>query len=423
MDTATVKTEKTVFGGNTIAKIESKTVFIPYTMPDETLSINIVQHKNDYDNAEILNIIKPSPHRVNPPCKYYGICGGCNMMHIDPEYQRELRKNMLHDAFTNNKVNIPFEIETVSGPDFNYRARFQLNDGGLSQKNSRNIVKIEKCLCAEEPVNEFLETINKTSVEAGKNSENINKIPRGRVHLFGSSFIENDEKLKICDENISEKNAATEKSVNKNRQFNKKYKQKENHYFAGTIISPENTLTVNLNGKKLSFDVRGFFQSNLFVFEKVLSLIQKLLPGGENVLDMYSGCGSISAFLADKYKNVTLVEHNRDALVFAEQNMAGTNHVSYGLSGAKWVQTCAQFAGTFDACVIDPPRSGMEKEVCDYLCKSKIPVILSMSCDPATQARDIAKLIKSGYELERLFLLDFYPNTSHIESLALLVRT
>ncbi|MCR4954487.1 MAG: class I SAM-dependent RNA methyltransferase, partial [Treponema sp.] len=81
MDTATVKTEKTVFGGNTIAKIESKTVFIPYTMPDETLSINIVQHKNDYDNAEILNIIEPSPHRVEPPCKYYGLCGGCNMMH------------------------------------------------------------------------------------------------------------------------------------------------------------------------------------------------------------------------------------------------------------------------------------------------------------------------------------------------------
>ena len=143
MDTARVKTEKTVFGGNTIAKIDSKTVFIPYTMPNETLSINIVQHKNDYDNAEILNIIEASPHRVNPPCKYYGLCGGCNMMHIDSEYQRELRKNMLKDAFLNNNIELPFEIECISGPDFNYRARFQLNNGGLCQKNSNQIVKIE----------------------------------------------------------------------------------------------------------------------------------------------------------------------------------------------------------------------------------------------------------------------------------------
>ena len=111
METVTVQTEKTVFGGNTIAKIDSKTVFIPYTLPDETLSINIVQHKNDYDNAEIIEIIKPSVHRVTPKCKYYGLCGGCNMMHIDYDYQREIRKNMLIDAFASNKVDISDKIE------------------------------------------------------------------------------------------------------------------------------------------------------------------------------------------------------------------------------------------------------------------------------------------------------------------------
>ncbi|MCR4734890.1 MAG: methyltransferase [Treponema sp.] len=402
MEIANVKTEKTVFGGNTIAKIDSKTVFIPFTLPDEKLSINIVQHKNDYDNAEIVNILEESPNRVKPACKYYGLCGGCNMMHIAPDFQRELRKNMLKDAFTNNKIEIPFEIESIYGPDFNYRARFQLTDGGLSQRNSKKIVKIEECLCAEEAINTFL---NKNSKE--------NQNTKGRVHIFGSKFINEAEKIKISSPDEKE-------NVDKNIQFKKKYKQKENKYFAGTIISPENTVTVSLNGKDISFDVRGFFQSNLFVFEKVLSLIQSLLPGGKSILDMYSGCGSISCFLAEKYENVTLVEHNRDALVFAEKNMAGKSHISYGLSGAKWVETCAQYAGNFDACMIDPPRSGMEIEVCNYLCKSKIPVILSMSCDPATHARDISKLIKNGYKLERLFLLDFYPNTSHIESLALL---
>ncbi len=182
-------------------------------------------------------------------------------------------------------------------------------------------------------------------------------------------------------------------------------------------------MSVILNGKKLSFDVRGFFQSNLFVFEKVIKLILDNLAGGQNVLDMYAGCGSISSFLTDKYKNVVLVEHNRDALVYAEQNLAGKGHVSYGLSGAAWVKTCATSCGKFDACIVDPPRSGMEKEVADYLCHSEIPQILSLSCDPATHARDCARLIKAGYAMEKIYLLDFYPNTSHIESLAVFRRT
>ena len=113
MESVEVKTEKTVFGGNTIAKIGTKTVFIPYTLPDETLSINIVQHKNDYDNAEIIKIIEPSPYRKTPECKYYGSCGGCNMMHIQSDFQRELRKQMLSDSFTNAKITPPQNIQII----------------------------------------------------------------------------------------------------------------------------------------------------------------------------------------------------------------------------------------------------------------------------------------------------------------------
>ena len=406
METINVKTEKTVFGGNTIAKIDSKTVFIPFSLPDETLSINIVQHKNDYDNAEIVKILEPSPHRVKPECKYYGICGGCNMMHISPEYQRELRKNMLLDAFLNNKIDAKNIIEVIYGPDTNYRARFQFNDGGLSEKSGNTIIPIEKCLCAENVINDYLSTTP---------SDNR---PKGRCHLFGSDKLvsSDNSKVRIA---IPETKKQPEKSHYKNGKKLKKIK--ENHYFAGTIASPENTVNVQILDKTLAFDVRGFFQSNLFVFEKVIQLIKKLLPTGQNILDMYAGCGSISAFLADKYENVTLVEHNRDALVYAEQNLSGKKHVSYGLSGENWVKTCAQYCPPFDACVIDPPRSGMENAVADYLGKSKIPVIISLSCDPATHARDAQKLIKAGYSLEKLYLLDFYPNTSHIESLSLFI--
>ena len=387
------------FGGKTIGKIDGKNVFIPYTLPGENLEINIIESKKDYDNAEIVNIIEPSEYRVEPDCKYYGKCGGCNMMHIAPEYQRELRKEMLVDIYNQNGIDISDKTDIVYGPETNYRARFQLNDGGLSERNSNIIVPVENCICAEKPVNEYLENTD------------FNARPKGRIHLFGSSYAENQLK-------ISYSEAEPKKSVQPKMKGGKKLKIKENHYFAGTVLSPENTISVKINKKTLSFDVRGFFQSNLFVYEKVTQLILDNLPGGENILDMYSGCGSISTFLTEKYNNVVLVEHNRDALVYAEQNLSGTGHISYGLSGASWVKTCSQYCGKFDACVVDPPRSGMEKEVRDYLCKSGIPKIISLSCDPATHARDCASLIKAGYEMKKIYLLDFYPNTSHIESLA-----
>lgn len=400
----TIITDKITFGGKTLAKIDGKNVFIPYTLPGETLEINITETKKDYDNAEIVKIINPSEHRVEPPCKYYGKCGGCNMMHIDSEYQKQLRKEMLIDIYAQNGIDISGKTDIISGPDTNYRARFQLNNGGLSERNSNVIVPVSTCLCAEHTINKYLEETD------------FNKRPQGRIHLFGSSFADNQ--LKISAGENEEK-----KPKQQMMKGGKKIKIKENHYFAGTVISPENTITVKLNNKTLAFDVRGFFQSNLFVFEKVIKLILDNLNGGENILDMYSGCGSISSFLTEKYKNVVLVEHNRDAIVYAEQNLAGTAHVSYGLSGANWVRTCAQYCGQFDACVVDPPRSGMEKEVRDFLCNSGIPRILSMSCDPATHARDCAALIKSGYEMSKIYLLDFYPNTSHIESLAIFNKT
>jgi 23S rRNA (uracil1939-C5)-methyltransferase len=167
--------------------------------------------------------------------------------------------------------------------------------------------------------------------------------------------------------------------------------------------------------------VQGFFQSNLEVLEKSIEVLSQNLSG-KNLLDMYAGCGTFSVFLSDFFEKTCLVEHNRDAIVFAEENLREKKHESFGLSGERWVKFSAQNYvannGNFDAVIIDPPRSGMEREVCKWLASSKIPQIRSVSCNPSTHARDAALLIKAGYTLSKLYLLDFYPHTSHIESLA-----
>ena len=393
--------EKIVFGGNSLTKIDGKNVFVPFAIPGETLEVQITKNFRDYDIAEITSIINPSNHRIEPPCKYYQKCGGCNMLHIDYDFQKKLRTQILSDLFFQQGIDLKNQIEIISGPSSNYRCRFQLNDGGLSERASNNIIPIENCFCAEKMINDYLQN---TPFE---------KRPKGRIPLFASDF---SEKKEVMIYQEIQKNQEKNSSYIKN---GKKKKIKKNVHFAGTVYSPENGVTVTLNNKKISFDVRGFFQSNLFVFEKVLNLILQNLDGGKNILDMYAGCGSISAFLSDLYENVVLVEHNRDALVYAEQNLFEKKHTSFGMSGAMWIKNCASSCLPFDACVIDPPRSGMEKEVCDYLCSSNIKKIISLSCDPSTHARDCKKLIEAGYKIEKIYLLDFYPNTSHIESLVI----
>ena len=141
--------------------------------------------------------------------------------------------------------------------------------------------------------------------------------------------------------------------------------------------------------------------------------------GGFRVADIYAGVGTFSVFLADLFKEVYLVEHNREAIVLAERNLANAKakHESYGISGAKWPEMQAASLD-FDAVVIDPPRSGMEKAVRNWIISKKVPVVRALSCDPVTFARDAADLCRNGYTFESLEILDFYPQTSHIETIA-----
>lgn len=396
-----------VAGGDCLAKVNGKNVFIPFALPGETLEIEITKSFRDYDNAKIIKIINSSPLRTKPFCPLYEKCGGCSLQHIAPEYQIELRKKILEECFEREKIETP-EIQVISGSEKKYRCRIQLTDGGFNEAGSNKIVNLENCPVATDEINDYL---SKTPQE---------KRPRGRIHIFGDKRIISDEKVIVATE--TGRNPHDIKIEGKmSSQKRKNLHLKKNTYFAGTNLNDKNKCAVNLLGKKIEFDVQGFFQSNLEVLEKTIGEITKNM-GGKSCVDIYSGAGTFSVFLADIFEKVFLVEHNREQIIFAEKNLAGTNHESYGVSGEKWVRENAPLIissnGNFDAVVIDPPRSGMEKSVCKWLCETKIPQIRAVSCNPSTQARDAAFLIKSGYKMTKLYLLDFYPQTAHIESLA-----
>jgi len=406
MATQTIITDKMVFGGDCLSKIDGKTVFVPYALPGEKLAVEITEEHRDYSTARIVDIITPSPHRVKPFCPLYGTCGGCNMQHCDTSFQTELRSSILSDSFAREGIAVP-PVSVISGSPTGYRSRFQFHDGGLMARASNTVLDLSSCPCAVPEINEWLAATP------------IQNRPKGRVHVFASDKIcslkPGQPKIIIAQEDDS-------LSAKENDRKKVQGRHKVMPRFSGTMPKPHNNCTLTLCGKEITFDVQGFFQSNMEVLEKTIPAVLQQ-DTGMHALDLYSGAGTFSVFLADKYQNVTLVEHNRDALVYAEQNLCGKKHESFGVSGEKWVaehaSSCIKNGGPFDTVVVDPPRSGMERAVSQWLCSQNIPTIKSMSCDSATHARDAKLLIRAGYTLDALFLLDFYPQTCHIESLAL----
>ena len=434
MEAMIVRTEKLVFGGECLAHANGKKLFVPFALPNELLEVAVVKSYRDYDKARIVRVLEPSAHRITPACPLYGQCGGCNMQHADAAYQRELRAALLADGLLREGVPLPASgVRCLSGDDFGYRARIQLHDGSFYARESNDSVSLTHCPVATAELNAYLSAVPQK------------QRPRGRVQLFGDARVvtaggkavaANESGARgqlpydalshiVLERQEEARNAAPLIIGGGKRAIKSKCKKR----FSGTVASEAHRCTVSLAGKQLAFDVRGFFQSNLQLLEKAIGLVCGDLHGA-HALDMYSGVGTFAAFLVERFAHVTLVEHNRDALVFAAQNLASSalnaasRYESYGVTGTRWVAEnaaeCVRRHGAFDACVIDPPRSGMEKAVRDWLCAAKIPQLRLVSCDGATQARDIAALVAAGYRLTALYLLDFYPQTSHVESLAYL---
>lgn len=311
---------------------------------------------------------------------------------------------ILQDCFAREGITVP-GIRLIAGDERGYRARIQLTDGGFNRRGSNTVVPLTTCPVATPQVNAYLASVPQS------------ERPRGRCHVFGDARVQNAttfDHLIVAEEKKRTQPVMSEK-------LRKRIKRRVPPRFAGTTPGTQSVCSVLLAGKTVHFDTHGFFQSNLAVLEQTVGVLMQGL-NGSHALDMYAGAGIFSVFLSDCFEHVTLVEHNRDALVQAERNLAGKSHESYGVSGEKWVRENATQLltrqGDFDAVVIDPPRSGMEKAVRDWLCAHKVAHIRSLSCDPATHARDAAALIHAGYVMTALYLLDFYPQTSHIESLA-----
>ncbi len=378
-----IRIERIVPGGDGLGRLEGKALFVPGTAPGELVTVRVNEDRGSYARAELLGIEEPSPFRVSPICPLYQSCGGCTLQHVAYEAQLEAKRSILAESIERAGVKTSIAVSAIPGPAFGYRNRMQFHrarskgkkDGaGLVSRDSSAIVAVSDCPIAVSPIREAL--------TAG--------ILRPPPHLDRFSIFAHQD-LFLAEGSGKERGA------------------------------------LSILGKTIRLDVRGFFQSNIQVLEKLLATLLDFADAskvgsseGGTALDLYGGVGTFGVFLSDRFDRVDLMERDKSSVALAAENLRGTHAQFFAFSDEVWAksQEAARVKPRF--VVVDPPRAGLSKSLRTWLTEKKPPALAYVSCDPVTLARDLRHLVDAGFQVQRCDVYDFYPQTAHIESLVLL---
>lgn len=382
--------------GRGICYVDDKVTFVPFSIPGDVLEIEITKEKKNYNEGKIVKIIKPSKNRVVPSCPYFGTCGGCAYQMLQYDDSILEKQNNVINYFKKNGLLIKPNIIKNDIP-YNYRNKITLKivnrKIGYFKNNSHEIVEINKCLLAENKINEVIKLIPSLNI--------IN----GEV-IIRSSY--KDEVLIII-------------STNDNVEISKikDIKNLKGIILNNKTIYKDNYFIEEVNDIKYNVAYDAFFQVNRLVCAKMFKLAQDFVNEGDIVLDLYSGVGTLSLSAARKAKEVVGVEINKNAVDNANSN-AKLNNLTNALFIYSDAGDIKNLDINFNKLIVDPPRAGLSRDTIDFI-KEKLPEeIMYISCDYHAQVRDLKLL--DGYEITNSYVCDLFSYTYHVECICILKR-
>ena len=418
-----VSVESVAFKGYGVARIRGKVAFVPYTLTGDEAWIEVMEEKKRHSTARLIQILKPSPGRVNPPCPYFGSCGGCQWQHIDYSIQVELKKEILGETLKRlgGLKEIPPIIAAPSPKPYDYRVRVQLKGKGKAmgyyQERSHRIVDVDHCPISHPLVNQIIQRLREQSDAVLRMEEvEINVSPeegRGVLLFHPHSY---DQRTEYFIKELLQGQTILRGIV---------LARKDGVRLFG---DPTLNFTIPLSQErekkelKLRISPGSFFQVNP---EQNQRLVQTVLQFSEvdkedRVFDLYAGAGNLTLPLAMEAREVLGIEENRMAIGDAQFN-AERN----GVKNCRFIR--GKVEDVFldwkreapDLIVLDPPRTGC-KAILDHVVRWKPKKIIYVSCEPTTFARDLRLFSERGYFLQRLSLIDMFPQTYHMEVVGLL---
>ena len=391
-----VTIEDVAFGGKGVTRIDGLVCFVAGTIPGEEVKIRIKTVKKRYLEADLVEVITASDDRAEPKCEHYGKCGGCQYQHISYERQVELKKLQLREVLgrIGGIENIPEITKVVSSPNaYNYRNKITLNPRklddnhlvyGYRDADNKYLIEISECPLAKEEVNELIPLIKRT--------------PWGRKNSRRDKPKSASLRATADDEPI---------------------------IYYGSAPKGMPWRKEHINGQEFRVPLGSFYQINPEVAEELFNTVVEWtseIPV-PRVVDAFCGAGFLSVGIEDKHIiGVEIDEASIDA--------AHHNALQWGVKSSNYIAGDAnrlmnkhlKNKGDSTLLILDPPRNGCGEYSIKSI-KAHLPAwILYVSCDPATLARDLKEICADNYEIEKLALLDMFPQTSHFESMVLLKK-
>jgi 23S rRNA (uracil1939-C5)-methyltransferase len=400
-----VVVDQLAYGGDGLARLPGgRAVFIPHVIPGERVSIRIVDDKQKYARAEVVEILTPSDLRVEAPCPHFGVCGGCQYQHIRYDAQVQFKKEILKDQLTRiGHLDSIAEIEVFpSDLPFAYRNVMQfhpLPNGklGFMKRNSNDVFELARCLLPLQAIQDFWPAL---TLEQNTGITRIEMRQNSDEELMITLHGEEGEIPEI----------AVDLPVNMVHRMGDE----------AIVLSGEDALTMWIKDVPFHLSSGSFFQVNDGVTEKLVSYLMTIVTkkAPQTVLDLYAGVGLFSRFLAPLVHNLVAVESAPDACRDFVINLDALENVSLYEGTAEDVLPALKL--TAELAVCDPPRAGLHADVVDALAESSLTTLIYVSCDPATLARDIQRLGEKGFAIENIALFDIFPQTYHMECCVLL---
>jgi 23S rRNA (uracil1939-C5)-methyltransferase len=417
-----IKIEKLVYGGKGIGKINDKICFVPFVLPNEIVDVEIVKEKKSFFECKLNEIIEPSPYRIEPVCKYFTYCGGCDYQHIDYKNEVNIKKEILEETLSRigKFENIKVDKVIPSEREYFYRNRTQLkvwgNTIGFYKKESNQIVDIDSCYLIDEEINNGLNGLRELIqfLDFRPLEIHIYKTNQSQILI---KFVYN-RKFKRFPLGLKHLRAFFSPNIVGIGIYEKKGEFLKRFITIGKTFGFEKIEDIQY---RVSID--SFFQINKY---QVKNLIKEVVDeikdkGYKKALDLYCGVGTLTFPLAKYVDFVIGIESNPFAIQDANHNKKLNNlkNIKFYRMEAQDIDKLEDIQDT-ELVVIDPPRSGLSKKLVNFLLDmNSIDRIIYVSCNPSTLARDL-NLLSEKYEIEKVKMIDMFPRTYHIETIAVL---